>query len=50
MIQSGPQYWKWQPDRQVLLYKWFDVIKQIDPPVIVSGRGIFQVKEMVFIY
>ena len=40
MIQSGLHYWKW-PHRDVILYKWYDVIKKIDPPVIVSNRGTF---------
>ena len=49
MIQSGPQYWKW-PDRDdVLLYKWCNVIKKIDPLVIVSNRGTFRIEEMEYI-
>ena len=48
MIQCGPQYRKW-PDRYVLLYKWCNVIKKIDPPVIVSKRGTFREEEMEYI-
>ena len=46
MTQIGSQYQKW-PDRyDVLLYKWCNVIKKIDPPVIISNRVTFRVEEM----
>ena len=44
MASSGPKFWKW-PDREdILMYHWKNVLKKIDPPVIVSNRGTFEVK------
>ena len=50
MIQSGPQYWKWLDRDDIILYKWFDIKKKIDPPVIrlFLTRGIFQVEKMKY--
>ena len=48
MASSGPKFWKW-PDRDdILMYQWKDVLKKIDPPVIVSNRGTYEVKDLEF--
>ena len=41
--------WKWSDRDAVNLYKWCDVMKKINPPVIVSNKGTFRVKEIEYI-
>ena len=41
IMQIGLQYWKWPNRNDIILYKWCDVIKTLDPPVTVSNRGTF---------
>lgn len=49
MTSSGPHFWKW-PDREdVLMYSWSNVIKKINPPVVVSNRGTYEIQEMSFV-
>ena len=49
MTSSGPCFWKW-PDREdVLMYSWSNVIKKINPPVVVSSQGTHEIKDMSFV-
>ena len=48
MTQIGTQYWKCSDKYDVLLYRWCNVMKKIDPPVIVSNRVTFGVEDMEY--
>lgn len=38
--------WKWPVNKDVIFYKWEQILGSINPPQILSKRGIFSVKEL----
>ena len=44
MASSGPKFSKWPDQDAILMYQWKDLLKKIDPPVIVSNCGTYEVR------
>ncbi|KAG8265365.1 hypothetical protein J6590_096213 [Homalodisca vitripennis] len=41
-MQPTPRYWKWPNEKDLLFYKWSDIVQLINPPKLLK-RGLFSV-------
>lgn len=41
-MQPTPRYWKWPTEKDMLFYKWSDIVQVIKPPKLLK-RGLFSV-------